>query len=59
MRAFLVRRLLHAMFVVWGVVTVVFFMVRLTGDPAVFLVDQSATQAEIAHARRLLGRVTN
>src|SRR5262245_58273444 len=55
MRAFLVRRLLHALFVVWGVVTVVFFMVRLTGDPAVFLVDQSATQAEIAHARRLLG----
>ncbi len=55
MRAFLVRRLLHALFVVWGVVTVVFFLVRLTGDPAVFLVDQSATQAEIAHARRLLG----
>jgi ABC-type dipeptide/oligopeptide/nickel transport system permease component len=55
MRAFLLRRLLHALFVVWGVVTVVFFMVRLTGDPAVFLVDQSATQAEIAHARRLLG----
>ena len=33
----------------------VFFLVRLTGDPAAFLVDQTATQAEIAHARRLLG----
>ena len=55
MRAFLVRRLLHAVFVVWGVVTVVFFLVRLTGDPTLFLVDQSATQEEIAHTRALLG----
>ncbi|MBI1845969.1 MAG: ABC transporter permease [Candidatus Rokubacteria bacterium] len=55
MRRFLLRRLLHALFVVWGVVTVVFFLVRLTGDPSAFLVDQTATQAEIAHARHLLG----
>jgi len=55
MRAFLLRRLLHAVFVVWGVVTVVFFLVRLTGDPTLFLVDQSATQEEIAHTRALLG----
>lgn len=52
---FLLRRLGHAVFVVWGVVTVVFFLVRLTGDPAAFLVDQTATQDEIAHARQLLG----
>jgi ABC-type dipeptide/oligopeptide/nickel transport system permease component len=55
MTAFLLRRALHAVFVVWGVVTVVFFLVRLTGDPTVFLVDQTATQAEIAYARHLLG----
>lgn len=55
MRAFLLRRLLHAIFVLWGVATAVFFLVRLTGDPAAFLVDQTATQAEVAHARRLLG----
>ena len=55
MRAFFLRRLLHAVFVVWGVVTVVFFLVRLTGDPTGFLVDQTATQAEIAHVQRLLG----
>ena len=55
MRAFLLRRLVHSVFVVWGVVTVVFFLVRLTGDPTLFLVDQSATQAEIAHTRALLG----
>ena len=55
MRAFLLRRLLHAIFVVWGVVTVVFFLVRLTGDPTLFLVDQTATQEEIAHTRALLG----
>jgi peptide/nickel transport system permease protein len=55
MRAFLLRRLLHALFVTWGVVTVVFFLVRLTGDPTLFLVDQSATQEEIAHTRAMLG----
>ena len=55
MSAFLLRRLLHAVFVVWGVVTVVFFLVRLTGDPTLLLVDMSATQDEIAHTRALLG----
>jgi peptide/nickel transport system permease protein len=55
MRAFVIRRLSHGIFVIWGVLTVVFFLVRLTGDPAAFLVDQSATQEEIAHARHLLG----
>jgi len=55
MLRFLLRRLLHGVFVVWGVVTAVFFLVRLTGDPTVFLVDQSATRAEIEHARHLLG----
>jgi peptide/nickel transport system permease protein len=55
MALFLLRRLLHALFVVWGVVTVVFFLVRLTGDPAAFLVDQTATREEVAHVRHLLG----
>jgi peptide/nickel transport system permease protein len=55
MRSFLLRRFLHALVVVWGVVTFVFFLVRLTGDPAAFLVDPTATQAEIEHTRRLLG----
>jgi peptide/nickel transport system permease protein len=55
MSGFLLRRLLHGIFVVWGVVTAVFFLVRLTGDPVVFLVDQSATREEIEHARHLLG----
>jgi len=55
MRAFLLRRLAHAAVVVWGVVTFVFFLVRLTGDPAAFLVDPTATQAEIEHTRRMLG----
>jgi len=54
-RGFLLRRLIHALFVIWGVVTVVFFLVRLTGDPTLFLVDQSATQEEIAHMRGQLG----
>jgi peptide/nickel transport system permease protein len=54
-QAFVIRRLIHAVFVVWGVVTVVFFLVRLTGDPTLFLVDPTATQAEIAHTRHMLG----
>ena len=44
MRAFLLRRLLHAVFVIWGVVTVVFFLVRLTGDPTLFLVSASVQE---------------
>ena len=51
MRQFLLRRLVHAVIVVWGVVTVVFFLVRLTGDPAAFLVDQAATREEVAAVR--------
>jgi peptide/nickel transport system permease protein len=54
-RAYLLRRLLHAVFVVWGVVTVVFFLVRLTGDPAALLVDATATREEVARARHALG----
>jgi len=55
MRRFLLRRLVHAVVVVWGVVTVVFFLVRLTGDPAAFLVDQAATREEVAAVQRQLG----
>ena len=55
MRAFLLRRCLHAVFVVWGVVTVVFFLVRLTGDPAALLVDATATREEVARTRQMLG----
>src|SRR5262249_22365886 len=55
MRGFLLRRLLHGVFVVWGVVTAVFFLVRLTGDPAALLVDPAATREEIEHTRHLLG----
>src|SRR6185436_367884 len=55
MRQFFLRRLVHAVIVVWGVVTVVFFLVRLTGDPAAFLVDQAATREEVAAVQRQLG----
>jgi peptide/nickel transport system permease protein len=55
MRRFLLRRLGHAVVVVWGVVTAVFFLVRLTGDPAAFLVDQAATREEVAEVQRRLG----
>jgi len=55
MSTFLIRRLIYSIFVVWGVVTAVFFLVRLTGDPTGFLVDQTATQEEIEDMRHRLG----
>ena len=34
MTAFIIRRLLQAAFVVFAVVTLVFFLIRVSGDPA-------------------------
>ncbi|MGE0597957.1 MAG: ABC transporter permease [Dehalococcoidia bacterium] len=43
----LLPRFLQAMLVVWVVVTVVFLVTRLTGDPVTILAPVSATQADI------------
>lgn len=55
MAAYLARRLLQAMVSVVGVVTIVFFVVRLGGDPAALLMPENATDAQIEAARRELG----
>jgi len=55
MSSFLRRRLVHGVFVIWGVVPAVFFLGRFSGDPGSFLVDHSSTRKEIAHTRHLLG----
>lgn len=56
MPAFLLRRLVHAIFVVWGVITVIFVVMRLVpGNPAALLLGPSATPAQIAALRRQLG----
>jgi peptide/nickel transport system permease protein len=43
----LLPRLLQAIVVIWVVVTIVFFVTRLTGDPITFLAPVSASQADI------------
>lgn len=48
-------RLLQAVLSIWGVVTVIFFLVRLSGDPTRLLVPQNATAADIARLRHQLG----
>jgi peptide/nickel transport system permease protein len=52
---FILRRLLHAVFVILSVLTVVFFLVRLTGDPTVLMVPVGSTQEEIEQIRHHLG----
>ena len=56
MTAFIVRRLLQAVLVVVGVVTLVFFLIRVSGDPASLGVslEENRTQEEIeAEYRRV------
>ena len=52
---FLLRRLLRTIVVVWGVVTVVFVVVRLSGDPIALLVAPDTPPAEIERLRDRLG----
>jgi peptide/nickel transport system permease protein len=52
---FIAKRLLQAFVALFGVVTLVFFLQRLTGDPVLLLVPPNATQADIAIMRTALG----
>lgn len=55
MSGFLIRRVIQAGIALFGVVTLVFFLQRLTGDPVLLLVPQGATQADIDVMRTALG----
>uniref|UniRef100_A0A9E8CP26 ABC transporter permease n=1 Tax=Bosea sp. NBC_00436 TaxID=2969620 RepID=A0A9E8CP26_9HYPH len=55
MPGFLLRRLGQAIVTILGVVTLIFFVQRLTGDPTYLLVPETATQADIAALRHQLG----
>lgn len=52
---FIVKRLLHAIFVLFGVATVVFFLVRLTGNPIAILMPADATLEQIAEMEAFYG----
>ena len=56
MGAYVFQRLIYAVFVLWGALTVIFLVVRiLPGDPASMMLGASATQAEIAELQQNLG----
>ncbi len=55
MSRYLVSRLLQAAFTTFGVMTIVFFVMRLSGDPVLLLVPEGATREHIDSLRRELG----
>jgi peptide/nickel transport system permease protein len=53
---YVIRRLFLAIFVLWGVATVVFVVVRLVpADPALLIAGDSATPAQLASLRHQMG----
>lgn len=56
MGAYVLRRLAQALFVVWGVITAVFIIVRvIPGNPALLMLGSNATQAQIDQLRQQMG----
>lgn len=55
MLGFLVKRLGQAVLTVFGVITISFFLVRFSGDPAIMLAGADASDADIAALREALG----
>lgn len=52
---YVARRVVEALGVVFGVITIVFFTERLTGDPTALFVPDGATKADVAAIRESLG----
>src|SRR5919198_5977978 len=55
MTQFILRRLLRAVFALWGVSTIVFVVMRLSGDPVPLLLPPDAPTSEIFRVRAELG----
>lgn len=55
MAQYLLRRAGHALLVIVGVTVVVFFVMRMTGDPTMLLVPLDASPEDIARLRHSLG----
>jgi peptide/nickel transport system permease protein len=53
--AYIIRRCLYAIFVLFGVATVVFFITRLTGDPIAIMLPPDATAEQADKLRHALG----
>lgn len=52
---YFLMRIAEAVFAVWGVATAIFFIVRLSGDPAVLMLPIGATDEELAQFRHVMG----
>jgi peptide/nickel transport system permease protein len=55
MGQYIARRLAQAVLVIFGVVTAVFFLLQLTGDPVRLMVGEGAAEADIENIRHQLG----
>ncbi|MGQ9585506.1 MAG: ABC transporter permease [Anaerolineae bacterium] len=55
MRTYLLSRLGLSVLVVWGVLTLVFIILRLSGDPAVLMLPLGATEEQINEFRHQMG----
>ena len=55
MYSYLVRRLGRALLALWGISTIVFGVMRLSGDPAVLLLPQEAIREDVQRLRHDLG----
>ncbi len=55
MALFVLRRFGQALVTIFGVMTLVFFVQRLTGDPTYLLVPETATEADLEMMRHALG----
>ena len=55
MLGYLLKRTIQSLFAVWGVVTLVFLILQLSGDPALLLAPEGATGEDIALIRSQLG----
>jgi peptide/nickel transport system permease protein len=55
MTQYLIRRVLQAILVVWGVSTIVFAMSHLTGDPGALLLPANANAQQLAQFKSDMG----
>jgi peptide/nickel transport system permease protein len=54
-KAYILKRLFHSLFVLVGISIVVFIILHLTGDPTALLMPMDATQEQIAQFRQEMG----
>jgi ABC-type dipeptide/oligopeptide/nickel transport system permease component len=55
MKAYILKRLFHSIFVLVGISLVVFIILHLTGDPAALLMPMDATPEQVAQFRQEMG----